>query len=358
MKKILLAALACMILAAGCQPDTENSQPSEIQPESELSEEISDPVQEPSAEESSADEFSAESSVPEESGKETPPFLDITDTVCTWDREPVLLRFLDNDTLAVECMLDTNDSVMLYHISEDQAEESEDPLDAARPNSFDRQVVLAQGGKVFVSEDLAQVTHVSDTGTETLLLDGSTLNPTETFWILTAKGRWGAVSSNTMDYVPSCWVLDLQENTASRLEISGEVIPSDIEGDMLLFVRENVLTPSADHFLHVYHADTGEMTAIDAQTDLGAAKAVFSTGGNFVLSCQNQDTEAQTLTLAVYETASGQLTQTISLDGYSVLGDTAFQPMALSPDGTVLAVLARETPEDTETRLLLYHITP
>lgn len=353
MKKILLAALACMILAAGCQPDTENSQPSEESSASELSEAVSD-----STEVSSAEEISAESSVPENSQEEIPPLLDITDTVCTWDREPVLLRFLDNDTLAVECMLDTNDSVMLYHISEDQAEESEDPLDAARPNSFDRQVVLTQGGKVFVSEDLAQVTHVSDTGTETLLLDGSTLNPMETFWILTAKGRWGAVSSNTMDYIPGCWVLDLQENTASRLEISGEVIPSDIEGDALLFVRENVLTPSADHFLHVYHADTGEMTAIDAGTDQGAAKAVFSTGGSYILSCQNEDAQTQTITLAVYETTSGQLTQTISLDGYSVLGDTAYQPMAISPDGTVLAVLARKTLEDTETRLLLYHITP
>lgn len=353
MKKILLAALVCMILAAGCQPDTENSQPSEDSSVSEVSEESSD-----SMEESSVEEISAESSAPEESGEKIPPLLDITDTVCTWDREPVLLRFLDNDTLAVECMLDTNDSVMLYHVSEGQVEESEDPLDAARPNSFDRQVVLAQGGKVLISEDQTQVTHVSDTGTETLLLDGSTLNPTETFWILTAKGRWGAVSSNTPDYIPGCWVLDLQENTASRLELSGEAIPSDIEEDALLFVRENVLTPSADHYLHVYHADTGEMTAIDAGSDLGAAKAVFSTGGNFVLSCQNQDTEAQTLTLAVYETASGQLTQTVSLDGYSVLGDTAYQPMAISPDGTVLAVLARETPEDTETRLLLYHVTP
>lgn len=350
MKKILLAALSCALLAAGCQPAAEISQPAESSLESSVPEEISQA-------ESSAEESAAESSVPEESEEETPQLLDITDTVCTWDREPVLLRFLDNETLAAECMLDTNDSVMLYHIPEDQAEESEEALDAARPNSFDRQVVLSQGGMVAVSEDLAQVFHTSDTGTQTLLLDGSALDPTETFWMLTARGRWGAVSGNTPEYLPSCWVLDLQENTAFRLNLSGEAIPSDIEGNDLLFVRENVLTPSADHFLHVYHADTGEMTAIDAGTDQGAAKAVFSTGGDFVLSCQNQDPETQTLTLAVYETASGQLVQTVSLEGYSVLADTAYQPMALSPDGTVLAVLARETPEDTKTRLLLYRIT-
>ena len=280
---------------------------------------------------------------------------DITEKVCTWDREPVLLRFLDEDTLGVECRLETDSSTILFSIGDGTVAEEEQPLDAVRPNSFDREVLLENGGTAAVSEDQDRVFYRTPAGTRRLLLDGSALEDPETYWMIAARGKWGAVSGISASGVPCAYLLDLDSMEAVRLEMRDGMIPADIEGDLVLFAQENVLNPAGGQTLQLYDAASGSLLEVDAGSESGASHAVLSAGGRYLLSCA-EDTQEGTLSFSVFDSRDGSLVTAAEVEGYGLLADSAYLNMALNPDGNLLAALAYRTPEDTRAALLLYRL--
>lgn len=282
--------------------------------------------------------------------------LDITGKVVEGEQIPTTIRFAEDDTLIVECLEEDQFLVKSYLISEDRAEPGDD-IELARPNSLDRQIFLKDGSLLSISEDQTQVIHQNQTGVATVILDGTLSTPPETYWIVTARGKWGAVSANAQEGEPGCYILNLEQDTAQKLQISGTVIPSDIEGDLILFVRTSSLNPADGTKLYCYNAAKNDLQEWDMGTEAGACCAVLSNGGKFLLSCDQWDEENAIHHFRIYDTQNGAEIQDFQLNQIYHLAESTFQRMAINADGSMVALIAYTSYQDFTPHVLLYRIS-
>ena len=271
--------------------------------------------------------------------------LDLTSLLVKGEETPTALRFLDNDTLALQCSLGSEYSCRFYGISENRLLEEDLDMDLNYPNSYDRIVELEGGGNIRITEDQTQVVRVFPDGEERVLLDAAAEEGVDSFWIILAKGRWAAVCGNTMKYEPSAFFLDLEEGTAERLPIDGTVLPGDIRGEKILFLRESTSFAGNDAFLYLCHGESKDLTPVYVGTELGASRCVMSGGGEYLLALTAVDEEADTAEFALFDGGSGVLQKQFSLDGLSRITDS-MAAMAISPDGKTMAAMTYATPGD------------
>ncbi|MGI5894232.1 MAG: hypothetical protein ACOX6P_06510 [Candidatus Merdivicinus sp.] len=349
---LCLTLCSCTLLRSPKIPQ-DQSESSVSESESAISSE-SVPESEPAVSSESEPESSLASAEEETSYFSPGTLLDITGKVTDSSAPPIALRFVDEDTLGIEVMSENGMETLYYRISQDAKAEPGESLFIAHPNSLDRIVPLPDGGNVRITEDQTRVIHELPSGLEWILLDGTSAS--ETYWILTARGRWGAVSSNTGTDSTGCYLLDLEQNTSRRMEIEGTTILSDIEGDLLLFSRTNTLHAAYDTNVYLYDAAADNLRQFDMGTENGASDVVLSTGGNYLLSCDSWDEDAGTHHFIVYQTADESKICEFQLEQVFHLADSTFQNMAICENGRMIALIANTDYQDFTPHILLYYI--
>ena len=371
MKGRWLAGLTALLLAAAFSSCGDHTGVSSAQnPESrEESRAVSEPLQEESGK---GEESSEEESLPEESSEEAEEsslpeemFLpereltDITDAFLEPGDIPYAIRFTGERTLSVECSV--GDDVGVRFFSLDTGSRLEDETGStgiAVPNSYDRQESLEDGRIAYITEDLTRVgVKNADGSGDQVLMDASEMEEVDSFWVILARNGIAGISGNTMNYDPTSYCLNLETGAVTPLNAGVTLIPQSIEGNRVLFVQDYVFSTPADDLLYLCDKETGQVSTIHAGTTLGCTRAALSSGGDYAVALTEEDEEENIRCFSVFDAATGERVNR------AVIRDLSGIPVenagfALSPDGTVLAVIYYRYPGDyTHCGIALYRMS-
>ena len=188
-----------------------------------------------------------------------------------------------------------------------------------------------------------------------MLMDASGMEGVDSFWVILARNGIAGISGNTMNYDPTSYCLNLETGAVTPLNAGVTLIPQSIEGNRVLFVQDYVFSTPADDLLYVCDKETGQVSTIHTGTTLGCTNAVLSSGGGYAVALTEEDEEENIRCFSVFDAATGErVNRAVIRD----LSGVPFAGFALSPDGTVLAVIYYRYPGDyTHCGIALYRMS-